>query len=155
TLMVFLIAIELFNTTIAVIAATLVSLSPHFVYYSLWLTPDTVAVLPTLVAVYLIIKASRRPRLINILAAGAATGLSCWLRANSLLLVPFLAAVVLILFESSVRLRYAAALVGATILVISPITLRNWILFHHFIPVSIAGGENLVVGIADYDKEGR
>ncbi|HXI93077.1 MAG TPA: glycosyltransferase family 39 protein [Blastocatellia bacterium] len=153
--LVLLIAAELFPCAVAIISALLVVLSPHFAFYSLWISPDTLCVLPVLVAIYLIIKASKRPRLITIIAAGAMVGVSCWLRANALLLAPFLAAVVLLMFEKGKRLGYAIALVGATLLVISPITIRNWILFHHFIPISIAGGENLVVGIADFDKEGR
>jgi hypothetical protein len=153
--LVLLIAAELFQSGIAIISALLVALSPHFAFYSLWISPDTLCVLPVLVGVYLLIKASKRPRLITIIAAGAMVGVSCWLRANALLLAPFLAAVVLMMFEKGKRLRYALALVGATLLVISPITIRNWILFHHLIPISIAGGENLVVGIADFDKEGR
>ncbi len=153
--LVLLIAAQLFPSVVAIISALLVALSPHFAFYSLWISPDTLCVLPVLVAIYLIIKASKRPRLITIIAAGAMVGVSCWLRANALLLAPFLAAIVLLMFDKDKRRRYALALVGATVLVISPITIRNWILFHHFIPISIAGGENLVVGIADFDKEGR
>lgn len=153
--LVLLIAAELFPSAVAVISALLVALSPHFAFYSLWISPDTLCVLPVLVAIYLIIKAGKRPRLITILAAGAMVGVSCWLRANALLLAPFLAAVVLLMFDRGKRLGYAMALVGATVLVVSPITIRNWILYHHFIPISTAGGENLVVGIADFDKEGR
>jgi len=153
--MIFLIAAEFFNYAVATIAGVLASLSPHFAHYSLWTSPDTLCVLPILVAVYLTIKTIKRPRLLTIVCAGAMVGLSCWLRANALLLAPFLAVAVLLLIERGKRLRYSGALVGATILVISPITIRNWILFHHFIPISIAGGENLLVGIADFDKEGR
>jgi Dolichyl-phosphate-mannose-protein mannosyltransferase len=153
--LVLLIAAELLPAAIAIIAALLVVLSPHFAFYSLWISPDTLCVLPVLVAIYLIIRAHKRPRITTIIAAGAMIGVSCWLRANALLLAPFLAAVVFLTFDRAKRLAYAMALVVATVLVISPITIRNWILFHHFIPVSIAGGENLVVGIADYDREDR
>jgi len=153
--LVLLIAAELFPFALAIISALLVALSPHFAFYSLWISPDTLCVFPLLIAIYLIIKARKRPRLITIIAAGAMVGVSCWLRANALLLAPFLAAFVLLMFDRGKRLRYAIALVGATVLVVSPITIRNWILYHHFIPISIAGGENLVVGIADFDKEGR
>jgi len=154
-LMVFFIAAELFKFGLAVIAALLAALSPHFAHYSLWTSPDTLCVLPILIAVYLIIRTIKRPRLLTIAGAGVMVGLSCWLRANGLLLTPFLVVVVLLLLDKGKRLRYAGVLVAATILVVSPITIRNWILFHHFIPLSIAGGENLVVGIADYDREGR
>lgn len=153
--LVFFIAAEVLPSAAAFIAAPLVALSPHLGYYSLWISPDTLCVLPILVAVYLIIKASKRPRLITMMAAGAMVGLSCWLRANALLLAPVLAIAAIVLIDKFRRLGYAATFVGATILIVSPITIRNWILFHHFIPISIAGGENLVVGIADFDKEGR
>jgi hypothetical protein len=137
------------------IAGWLAALSPHFAFYSLWLSPDTLPVLPILAAVYFVIKASKRPRLTTVIAAGAMVGVSCWLRANALMLAPFLAVVVAILVGRGKRLRYGLALVAATVVVIAPITIRNWVLFHRFIPLSIAGGENLVVGIGDVDKQGR
>jgi Dolichyl-phosphate-mannose-protein mannosyltransferase len=154
-LMVFLIALELLNSAIATIAGLLAALSPHFAFYSLWLSPDTLPVLPVLAAVYFVIKASKRPRLIWVIAAGALIGVSCWLRANALMLAPFLAVAVMMIIGGSKRWRYGLALVAATVAVIAPLTIRNAILFHRFIPVSIAGGENLVVGIGDVDKEGR
>lgn len=152
---VFLIAAELLSFAIAATAASLVALSPHFAHYSLWISPDSVCILPILIALYLVVRATKRPRIITIFAAGAMLGLSCWLRANAVLLAPFLAAVLWILIDTRNKHRYVAALVGAVLLVIAPITIRNWILFHHFIPVSITGGENLAVGIADCDKDGR
>jgi hypothetical protein len=154
-LLVFLIALELLNSRVAFIAALLVALSPHLAYYSLILSPDSLAVLPLLIAMYLFVLALKRPRMITVIAAGAFIGLSCWLRANALLLAPFLAVVSIALFPRQLRLRYSTALLGAAILVISPITIRNLIVFKHFIPVSIAAGENLVVGIGDYDTERR
>lgn len=153
--MVLLIAARLFNLTIATLAALLVGLSPHFAHYSLWTSPDTLCVLPILLAMYLTIRTVERPRLVTIIAAGAMIGVSCWLRANALLLAPVLAVVLLLLVDHRKRFVYAGALVAATLFVVSPITFRNWVLFHHFIPISITGGENLVVGIADYDRDGR
>ena len=154
-IVVFLIAAELFNQALAIVAGMLVALSPHFASYSLWFSPDTLPILPILVAVYLIIKASKRPRIITIIGAGAMVGLSCWLRANGLLLAPFLAAALIVLVDRGKRVRYAAALLGTTILVISPMTIRNWVLYHRFIPISVDSGLALVEGIAAYDEEGR
>ena len=153
--LVLLIATQLLPFTVSLLSAILVALSPHLAFHSLWISPDSVCILPILASVYLIIRAGRRPRIALLIAAGALIGVSCWLRANAMMLAPFLAVSVMLLFEKGRRLRYAAALVIATVVVISPITLRNWILFHHFVPISIAGGENLVVGIADFDKEGK
>jgi len=154
-LFVFLIALELINWSVALIAAMLVAISPHLAYYSLILSPDSLAVLPLLIAIYFFIRACKRPQLIAIIAAGAFIGLSCWLRANALLFAPFLAVVTLVVFSRGNRLRYSAVLLGAAMIIVSPITIRNLVVFNRFIPVSIAAGENLVVGIGDYDNERR
>lgn len=154
-ILVLLIAAELLPFAAAVIAGTLVALSPHFAYYSILLVPDSMAALPILLAVYVIVRARKRPRLLSMIAAGALIGLSCWLRSNALLLAPFLAAAVWLLFERARRIRYSLALIASMILVIAPITIRNWVAYHHFIPVSLGAGLTFMQGIADYDKAGR
>jgi hypothetical protein len=85
---------------------------------------------------------------------GALVGLSCWLRANALLLAPFMAAIIPFLFERGKRLRYALALVGGTILIVAPLTIRNYIVYDYFIPVSLGAGQTMLEGIADYDPSG-
>jgi hypothetical protein len=153
--LVFLIAAELLPLAVAVIAGSLVAASPHLSFYSLWLTPDSLAALPVLAAVYLIIRATKRPRLTTVIAAGVMVGLSCWLRSNAMLLAPFLAAVGAAVIKTGGRWKYAAALAASAMIVISPITIRNWVVFHRFIPLSLGAGITLIEGIADYDKGGR
>ena len=152
---VMLIAAELFPLAVAIIAGTLVALSPHFAYFSMLIVPDSMVALPILLAVYLIIRATRRPGLLIVIAAGALVGLSCWLRSNALMLAPFLVLAVWLLFDRTRRLRYSVALIAATILAIAPITLRNWIVYHEFIPISLGAGITFMKGIADYDEAGR
>lgn len=148
---VLLIALALFNTSTAIISGLLVALAPQFTYNSVMLLPDTLAVLPILLAVYCLVRATKSPRLVWFVAAGALVGLSCWLRANAMLLTPFMAAAVPLLFERGRRWRYALALVGGTVLVIAPLTLRNAIVYEHFVPVSLGAGQTFLEGIADYD----
>ncbi len=151
----FLITAEFLPLIVAFIGGILVALSPHLSYYSLRVLPDSLAVFPILFAVYLISKAIKRPELFKIIAGGALIGLSCWLRSNALLMAPLLALAIFLLFERGKRLRYSAALVIAMIVVISPITIRNWVLYHRFIPLSLGSGVTLVEGIADYDTQNR
>jgi hypothetical protein len=153
--LVFLIAVELLAAGVALIAGLLVALSPHFAYYSLWLSPDSIAVLPILIAVYFIVRAIKRPRMAMIMASGLLIGLSCWLRTNALALAPLISIVVFFLFDRDHRLKCALVLAGSTMAVIAPITIRNWIVYHQFIPVSLNSGLNLIQGIAEYDKENR
>jgi len=155
SVMVLLIAAELLPLWASVLGAILVALSPHLALYSLYLSPDSLAVFPILVAVYLIVKARRRPNVGLIVLAGVMIGVSCWMRSNALFLTVFIAGAIFILFEKGKRLRYAAILVAATVVTISPITLRNWILSGRFVPLSLGAGVTLMEGIGDYDKEGR
>ncbi|MDT5296751.1 MAG: hypothetical protein QOJ76_3631 [Acidobacteriota bacterium] len=153
--LVFLIAAELLPFGVAVIAGALAALSPQFCWNSVLLLPDTLAVLPVLLALHLLLRARAGRGVPKALAAGALVGLSCWLRANALLLAPFLVLVVPLLFSREVRLRLSLALVGGALLSVAPLTMRNAVVFGHFIPVSLGAGQTLVEGIADYDPERR
>ena len=130
--LVFLIAIEFFPTVLGFLAALLVAIAPNLSFYSLLLIPDSaLLVTPVLAALLLLMKAFKRPTLLKIVACGALIGFSCWVRANALLLAPFLACFILVLFREH-RLRYAGLLLASAMLVISPITLRNYIVYGFF-----------------------
>lgn len=153
--LIFLIVSGLLPRSAALIAGLLVALSPQFAWNSVLLLPDSLSVLPLLLAVYFLSSAYRRPRLSKLLAAGALVAVSCWLRANAMLLAPFMMIVVPFLFQRGVRLRSAAALLCGMILVLAPLTLRNAWMYGHFVPVSLGAGQTLLEGISDYDDEKR
>jgi 4-amino-4-deoxy-L-arabinose transferase-like glycosyltransferase len=152
-----LIAFELFPAAVGVIAGLMAAFAPQFSWNSFLLLPDSLAALPILLAVLLITRTrerGRRPRLLWILAAGALIGVSCWLRANALLLAPFVALLFPIIYKRSERLRPALMLVCGACLMISPLTIRNAVVFGEFIPVSLGAGQTLIEGIADYNTDG-
>lgn len=153
---VFLIAAELLTYGVGLIAGLLAVIAPQFCWNSVMLLPDTLAVLPLLAAVYLLTRARARRPVLKALGAGLLVGLSCWLRANALLLAPFMAlCAVPFLFAKGARVRPALALVAGALLAVAPVTLRNAVVYGHFIPVSLGAGQTLVEGIADYDPERR
>jgi Dolichyl-phosphate-mannose-protein mannosyltransferase len=152
---VFLIAGELFSLGIAGTAGILAALSPQFAYHSVLLLPDSLAVLPILIAAYFLVRAIKHPRFLSFVIAGAFVGLSCWLRANALLLAPFLACLVPLLLARGRRLRYSAALIFGAAILIAPITIKNALVFRRFIPLSLGAGQTFLEGIADYDTQGR
>jgi hypothetical protein len=153
---IFLLASELLPRGVAVISGALVALAPQFTWNSVVILPDTLAVAPILLAVYLIVRAARaRHQLATLFVAGVLVGLSCWLRANAMLLVVFLAVLMPVLFERGRRAGPAIALVLGAVFVIAPLTIRNWRVFGRFIPISLGAGQTLLEGIADYDPEGR
>jgi 4-amino-4-deoxy-L-arabinose transferase-like glycosyltransferase len=155
-----LIAFEFFPAAIGLIAGLMAAFAPQFSWNSLTLLPDSLATLPILVAVLIITKTRQRPdapgrsRILSILIAGALIGVSVWLRANALLLAPFLAFLLLFIYNRAARLRPALFLVCGALLIISPLTIRNLLVFGKLIPVSLGAGQTLIEGIADYNTDG-
>jgi Dolichyl-phosphate-mannose-protein mannosyltransferase len=152
---VFLIAMELLSFAPAVVSGFLVAFSPQFIWNSVLLLPDTLAVLPLLCAILLLSRALRRPRLITFAAVGVLIGVSCWLRANALLLAPFIAFAAAVLLRPDERIRYATTVLLSAVVAIGVLTARNWVVYHHFIPASLGAGQTLLEGIADYDPSKR
>lgn len=161
---IFLITAELLGIGVGAAAGLMSALAPQFSWNSVSLLPDTLAVLPVLLAVYCLALAARggeaagggRRRLLALLfVSGALVGVSCWLRANAMLLAPFMAGACLLLFGRGVRLRAASALLLGALAVVAPLTIRNALVFRHFIPLSLGAGQTMLEGIADYDDAGR
>jgi hypothetical protein len=152
---IFLIVAELLPLSAAVVAGVLAAFSPQLAWNSVLLLPDSLAVLPLLLAVYCLARAVRKPRLLTFILTGALVGLSCWLRANAMLLTFFIALAVPLLIKGERRWRYAAAVVFGSLLIVLPLTVRNAIVFHRFIPLSLGGGQTLLEGISDYDPQSR
>jgi 4-amino-4-deoxy-L-arabinose transferase-like glycosyltransferase len=177
-----LIAFELFPLAIGVLAGLLAAFAPQFSWNSLMPLPDSLAAVPILLAVLLIVRAcqpvgqaflpvqrrylpvnpetdrqeclSYRSRLLMILVAGAFIGVSCWFRANALLLAPFMVLLFFIICKRGERLRPALLLVCGVFLIITPLTIRNALVFREFIPVSLGAGQTLIEGIGDYNTDG-
>ena len=154
-----LIAFEFFPDAIGVIAGLLAAFAPQFSWNSLTLLPDSLATLPILLALLIIIRIRPRPdgsraQLPSLLIAGALIGISVWLRANALLLAPFLAFVLVFIYKRGARVGPVLALICGALLIILPITIRNLAVFGKLIPVSLGAGQTLVEGIADYNTDG-
>ena len=152
--LILLIVFEVFSLAPGAIAGVMAALSPQFAWNSVLLLPDSLAVLPILLAVYLLAQTRHKPRLVAFVLVGALAGVSCWLRANALLLTPFFAVAVLFLHGKK-QWRYSLAVIAGTLLIVLPLTIRNAIATRHFIPVSLGAGQTLLEGIADYDTNGR
>ena len=152
--LVFILAAELFSFGVATLAGFLVAFSPQLAYHSIAVLPDPLAAPPLLLAIIFLVRSYKRQRVVSMIAAGAFIGISCWLRSNALLLPFFIAALAPILFKRK-RLRMSTAVIASSLLVILPVTLRNFIYFRSFIPLSLSAGITLVEGIGVYDKENR
>jgi hypothetical protein len=150
--LVFLLADTLVGRRGATFAGLLAALLPHLAYYSALLTPDVVCVIPVLLALILLapVARGRRVSIGRALLAGAMLGLAVWLRPNLLLLGPTVAAAVALLSRPRTRRWATAAAVAAgAVAAVAPITIRNFVLYRTFVPVSINLGVVLWEGIGE------
>jgi len=150
--LIFLIAGSLVGLRIGFASGMLAAVSHHLSYHSNLVLPDSLAALPILLAVYILVRA-RRPRaskLVACLLAGLLFGAATWLRANLLLMGPLMALIVTLASNRPRRAMRTAWLIGVVpFLVVAPITIRNYLVFHRFVPISENMGIVLWEGIGD------
>jgi len=150
--LVFLLADTLLGRRTAAFAGLLAALLPHLAYYSALLTPDVVCAIPVLIALVLLVPVARGRgvSLGRALAAGVSLGLAVWLRPNLLLLGPAMAIALGMLGRPRPRRwAVAAAVAAGAVCAIAPITIRNFVLYRAFVPVSINLGVVLWEGIGE------
>jgi hypothetical protein len=138
-----------------VVAGLLAAISPHLSATSNLILADAVAPIPLLAAFWMALPALRpgsspRGQVLRFAGMGVLLGLGVWIRPNVLLLGPFAAIVLFLLLGPHRRSLALSSLVAfIPLLVVAPITLRNWVVFGEIVPVSINGGITLWQGVAD------
>lgn len=145
-------AARLASWPIGVTAGALAALSPHLGYVSALVLPDALSALPLLAALLLLARAhpDGNAGWWTSALAGVLVGVGVWLRPNVVLLPPFLSLAILLVSRNRKRgLVHAFSLSLAAVLVVIPITIRNYVVFGEFVPVSINGGLTLWQGVAD------
>jgi hypothetical protein len=151
-LLLVLAAARLVSWPVGLLAGVLAALSPELGYVSALVLPDALSALPLLLALLLLAHAhpdGDSPWWTSAIA-GVLVGVGVWLRPNVVLLPPFLSLVILLVSRDRRRgLVHALALSLAAVLVVIPITIRNYVVFGEFVPVSLNGGLTLWQGVAD------
>ena len=150
--LVFLLADTLVGRRSAIGAGLLAALLPQLAYYSALLTPDVVCAIPVLLALVFLVPVARgrRVSIVRAVLAGTMLGLAVWLRPNLLLLGPTVAAAAALLSRPrGRRWATAAAVAAGSVAAIAPITIRNFVLYRAFVPVSINLGVVLWEGIGE------
>jgi hypothetical protein len=154
-LLVFAFAHRLFGLSAGLLAGLLVAVSPHVAATSNLILADAIASIPLLAAFMVVLpvvrgSATRRGEAARFVVMGLLIGLGVWIRPNVLLLGPFASFFLFFLLGPSRRSFLLCGLMaGTSLLVVSPITLRNWLVFGEFVPVSTNGGITLWQGVAD------
>jgi 4-amino-4-deoxy-L-arabinose transferase-like glycosyltransferase len=147
----FLIAGPLFGWRVGLVAGGLAAVSHHLAHISNFILPDALCALPVLAAFYVLSQARRARHIYPAYAlAGLLVGAAAWLRPQPMILGPFLVLMLAVIGKPR-RPATKRALVCAAValLVISPITIRNYLVYHEFLPISLGTGLNLWEGIGE------
>jgi len=145
------IAASAFGWRVAIASSLLTGLSALFALYAAYPSADVPATWFVLGGCWLLVLALQRKSIWLALAAGVALGIACWLRVNPLYLC-FLWAVGLFVLGKdkwSQKSKMGAAVLVATVAVVAPIAIRNYVVFPDFTPTGGTIGVNLWEGLGE------
>ncbi len=149
------IGVAAFDWKVGLIAGVLAALSPLLALAGATPNADSPTYWWVLGGVWCLLFAYRREKLVYAIAAGALLGISCWLRVNPLFLF-VVWAIALALFmqtERRRRLMFGGAVALATLITISPVVIRNLVVFYPQVaPTGLGVGWNLLAGIGETDR---
>ena len=140
-----------FGWRAVITSSFLLALSPLFAIYAAFPSSDIPSTWFVLGGVWLLLLAFQRKNVWLALAAGVLLGVACWLRVNPLYLC-FAWAIALFAFVRAawpVRLKMSAAVLAGTFIVISPLVIRNYLVFPDFTPTGGTIGANLWEGLGE------
>jgi len=145
------VAVTAYGWPTAMAASVLVALSPLLAIVGVSPSADAPTTWFVVGGLWLLLIAARRESWRWAAGAGLLLGVACWIRVNPLYLCLFWATALLILTRGTWRRRLVlgSAVVLATVLVISPIVIRNYLVFPDFSPTGGTIGANLWEGLGE------
>ncbi|KPL02094.1 MAG: hypothetical protein AMJ73_09215, partial [candidate division Zixibacteria bacterium SM1_73] len=149
-ILVYLLAKRLFDRKVAAVAALIAATYGMFFYFENELLLDSFLVFFDLLLLLSLLRARDNPKLWSWLLCGIILGFSAITRPNILIFIPFVWLWILLFFLKVKRLKEVLVfcvmfLIGAT-LVISPVTLRNYLVGKDIVLIASQGGINFYIG---------
>jgi 4-amino-4-deoxy-L-arabinose transferase-like glycosyltransferase len=148
----FLLVGSFLSWRVGLMSGLLAALSHHLAHISNFILPDSLCALPILAAMVVLVIAQRQRRHAYWLygLVGVLIGMAAWLRAQPMLFGPFLFVLLVLIAKRRLSVAKRAAVTALlAVLIIAPITIRNYLVYDAFLPISIGAGLNLWEGLAD------
>src|SRR5205823_5056225 len=144
-------AVTAYGWSTGMAACFFVALSPLLAMVGVAPSADAPTTWFVIGGLWLLVIAAKRSSVWLAFGAGIVLGAACWLRVNPLYLCLFWALPLLIFGRASRRVRIimATAIVLGTALIISPIMIRNYLVFPDFTPTGGTIGANLWEGLGE------
>jgi len=150
-LLIYLLGKEIFGEAAGWLAAALAAVYPPLIFYIGVLLTESVTTFLLAGAAWLLLRCTRTgQRPLCVILAGLLLGLAIITRSVLLITVPFVLFWLLFVAERwpgwNMAMRYGLALLVPIVLVIAPITIRNYQIHRQFILISTNGGVNFFLG---------
>jgi 4-amino-4-deoxy-L-arabinose transferase-like glycosyltransferase len=140
-LLIYLIGCRVRDEVTGLVGAGLAAIYGYFIYYSVALMTETFFIVAVLLSLHLSLEIKEQPTLRRWIGLGLILGLATLLRQTILIFVPFLLLwLIWELKKTNVRWWYFAVPVIVMILLIAPWTIRNYAVFHQFLPLNSNAG---------------
>ena len=148
------IAVTAFGWRAAIAASFLTAFSPLLAMYGAWPSSDALTSWLVLGATWMLLLAAKTSKVRWAIGSGLLLGAACWFRVNPLFLSVTWAFGLLLFLPTAWRNRVhlSLALTLSSMLLVAPITLRNAIVFHEFLPNGLNVGVNLWEGLGETDR---
>jgi len=148
------IGVTAFGWRAGVVAGAIAALWPLLAVYGALPLADAPTSWVVLGGVWMLLLAVKRSAVGWAIGAGALVGLSCWLRANAVLLIIFWAVALFVFSRAAWRRRLLSSgcLLIVGLVAIAPIVIRNKIAFHALIPTGLGLGTNLWEGLGESER---
>jgi Dolichyl-phosphate-mannose-protein mannosyltransferase len=129
------------NEETGLVGAGLAAVYGYFIYYNVALMTETFFIVLVLLTLYLGIELKENPTLMRWIGLGFSLGLAGLLRQTALLFAPFLLLWLFIeLRGKGIRWWYFTIPVVVIFLLIAPWTIRNYVVYHQFLPLNSNAG---------------
>jgi 4-amino-4-deoxy-L-arabinose transferase-like glycosyltransferase len=141
-----------FGSAAGIVCAWLVALSPPLIMYTGMVLTENLSVALLLASMTLLLGAARRGTPLSFVPAGVALGALILLREEMILLLPAFAG--LVWWKARPRPAWPglAAFAIATLVCVGAWTVRNYVLFHQPILISVHGGEQLWISAKGWSE---
>ena len=148
--LVYLVAKRLFNRKVAVVSGLIAASYGMFLYFEGELLLDSFLVFFDLLLILLLLKVRETPKFSRWFVCGMVLGFSAITRPNILFFIPFVWLWVFLVFKKEKPfkkiLTYSALFLLGSILIISPVTLRNLVVGGDLVLIASQGGINFYIG---------
>jgi tetratricopeptide (TPR) repeat protein len=147
-ILIYFLSRKFFNHKVACLSAFIASIYGIFIYFENELLLDFLLVFFGVLLVLLLLRAEENPKKSRFLWAGLISGLFAITRPNILIFIPFVLLWIYLLlkFDLKEKLVYSLFFLLGLILLIIPVTLRNYFVGKDFVLISSQGGINFYVG---------